>query len=72
VAKSYARLLYNDYLADPQNPVFESVPAAAKVIDYETSLGDKSIEKAFMALAQKHFSECVRPGLTAPTMCGNM
>ncbi|KAM5462203.1 3-hydroxy-3-methylglutaryl coenzyme A synthase [Microsporum ferrugineum] len=71
VAKSYARLLYNDYFADPLNPVFEGIPAEIKEIGYEDSLGDKRVEKAFMAIAQKRFSERVQPGLTAPTMCGN-
>ncbi|EFR02243.1 hydroxymethylglutaryl-CoA synthase [Nannizzia gypsea CBS 118893] len=71
VAKSYARLLYNDYLADPKNPVFKDIPAEVKEIDYESSLTDKRVEKAFMALTQKRFSERVQPGLMAATMCGN-
>ncbi|EEQ31707.1 hydroxymethylglutaryl-CoA synthase [Microsporum canis CBS 113480] len=58
VAKSYARLLYNDYFADPLNPLFEGIPAEIKEIGYEDSLGDKRVER-------------VQPGLTAPIMCGN-
>ncbi|KAM5469162.1 3-hydroxy-3-methylglutaryl coenzyme A synthase [Microsporum audouinii] len=55
----------------PLNPLFEGIPAEIKEIGYEDSLGDKRVEKAFMAIAQKRFSERVQPGLTAPTMCGN-
>ncbi|EGD96202.1 hydroxymethylglutaryl-CoA synthase [Trichophyton tonsurans CBS 112818] len=71
VAKSYARLLYNDYLADPQNPAFKDIPTEVKEIDYESSVGDKSFEKTFMALTQNRFSERVQPSLMAATMCGN-
>ncbi|DAA72770.1 TPA_exp: Uncharacterized protein A8136_5439 [Trichophyton benhamiae CBS 112371] len=71
VAKSYARLLYNDYLADPQNPTFKGIPTEVKEIDYESSLGDKGVEKTFMTLTQKRFSNRVQPSLMAATMCGN-
>lgn len=72
VSKSYARLLYNDYLADPTNPIFKDVPAELRDIDYETSLSDRNIEKAFMGLTKKKFAARVQPGITLPTMCGNM
>ncbi|OAL74663.1 hydroxymethylglutaryl-CoA synthase [Trichophyton violaceum] len=71
VVKSYARLLYYDYLADPQNPTFKGIPTEVKEIDYESSLGDKCVEKIFMALTQKRFSNRVQPSLMAATMCGN-
>ncbi|KAI9785626.1 MAG: 3-hydroxy-3-methylglutaryl coenzyme A synthase [Candelina submexicana] len=72
VAKSYARMLYNDYLKDPQNPTFESVPAELRDMDYDKSLSDKGIEKAFMAISKKRFQDRVQPGIEVPTMCGNM
>lgn len=71
VAKSYARLLFNDYLADPQNPTFKGIPTEVKEIDYESSLGDKGVEKTFMTLTQKRFSNRVQPSLMTATMCGN-
>ncbi|KMQ48645.1 Hydroxymethylglutaryl-coenzyme A synthase, N-terminal [Trichophyton rubrum] len=71
VAKSYARLLYYDYLADPQNPTFKGIPTEVKEIDYESSLGDKCVEKIFMALTQKRFSNRVQPSLMAAPVCGN-
>lgn len=72
VSKSYARLLYNDYLADPSNPLFEDVPAEIKSLDYAASVTDKTVEKTFMALAKKRFAARVQPSIQVPTMCGNM
>lgn len=72
VAKSYARLLYNDYLTSPSDPTFESVPKEVQNMDYETSLSDKTVEKTFMGLSKKKFQARVQPGIQVPTMCGNM
>jgi hydroxymethylglutaryl-CoA synthase len=72
VSKSYARMLYNDYLSDPTNPVFADVPAEIHDLDYEKSLSDKVVEKTFLGLAKKRFNERVQPSIEVPTMCGNM
>ena len=72
VAKSYARMLYNDYITSPTNEAFESVPRELRDIPYETSLSDKAVEKTFMGLSKKRFQERVEPGIQVPTMCGNM
>ena len=72
VAKSYARLLYNDYRVTPQHPTFESVPKELQDLSYEQSLTDKTVEKTFMALSKKKFQTRVQPGVQVPTMCGNM
>ena len=72
VAKSYARMLYNDYLASPEAPAFESVPAEVRDLSYEESLSDKTVEKTFMGLSKKKFQTRVQPGVEVPTMCGNM
>ena len=72
VAKSYARLLYNDYRTDPKNPTFESVPKELQDLSYGQSLTDKTVEKTFMALSKKRFQTRVQPGIQVPTMCGNM
>ena len=72
VSKSYARMLYNDYLGSPDSPAFESVPAEVKDVDYERSISDKTVEKTFMALSKKKFQERVQPSIQVPTMCGNM
>jgi len=72
VAKSYARLLYNDYLSDPSNPIFSEVPAEVKDVPYLKSITDKNIEKTFVGLAKKRFAQRVQPSIEVPTMCGNM
>jgi len=72
VAKSYARLLYNDYLANPSNPIFAEVPVELRDLDYATSITDKTVEKTFMALAKKRYNARVQPSINVPTQCGNM
>ena len=65
-------MLYNDYLSDPSNAAFDSVPAEVRDLDYDKSLSDKTIEKAFMGLSKQRFAERIQPGIKVPTMCGNM
>ena len=72
VSKSYARMLYNDYISFPSHPAFETVPSELRDISYEKSLGDKTVEKTFIGLSKKKFQARVQPGIQVPTMCGNM
>ena len=72
VSKSYARMLYNDFLANPSSPAFADVPAELRDMEYEKSLTDKVVEKTFMGLTKKRFNERVQPSIQVPTMCGNM
>ena len=72
VAKSYARLLYNDYITNPDSDVFADVPAELRDMDYTKSLSDKVVEKTFVGLTKKRFNERVQPSIQVPTQCGNM
>ena len=72
VAKSYGRLLYNDFLANPDHPAFAEVGAELRNLDYDASLSDRTVEKTFMALTKKRFADRVQPSVQVPTMCGNM
>jgi hydroxymethylglutaryl-CoA synthase len=72
VQKSYARMLYNDYLANPSHPAFAEVAPELRDLDYEASLSDKTVEKTFMGLTKKRFADRVNPGLQVATQCGNM
>lgn len=72
VSKSYARMLYNDYRANPANELFKEVPAEIKDLSYEQSLTDKNVEKTFVGLSKKRFAARVQPSIQVPTMCGNM
>ncbi|KAF4459203.1 hydroxymethylglutaryl- synthase [Fusarium albosuccineum] len=72
VQKSYARLLYHDYLANADSPAFAEVAPELRDMDYEKSLTDKVVEKTFMALTKKRFQERVGPAIQVATNCGNM
>lgn len=72
VAKSYARLLYNDFRANPDDESFSSVVPSIRELDYQSSLTNKEAEKTFMKLSQSRFKERVEPSLLAASMCGNM
>lgn len=72
VQKSYARLLYHDYLANADLPVFADVAPELRDMDYTKSLTDKVVEKAFVGLTKKRFQERVNPGIQVATLCGNM
>lgn len=70
VTKSFARLLYNDWLQD--HSLYPEVDVTLAELTYEDSLTDKRIEKTFLPLAKDLFEKRVRPGLTVPTNTGNM
>ena len=72
VQKSYARLLYHDYLANPDSPAFAEVPGELRDMSYDQSLTDKVIEKTFMTMTKKRFAERVNPAIQVATLCGNM
>ncbi|ODQ68293.1 hydroxymethylglutaryl-CoA synthase [Nadsonia fulvescens var. elongata DSM 6958] len=71
VSKSYARLLFNDFLANPEK--FEGqVPEELKTMDYQVTLTDKTVEKTFMGLAKAQAAERLAPSIIGPTNTGNM
>jgi hydroxymethylglutaryl-CoA synthase len=72
VQKSYARLLYHDYLADPDSPAFADVPPEVRDMDYKKSLTDKVVEKTFMTLSKKRFQDRVNASIQVATNVGNM
>jgi hydroxymethylglutaryl-CoA synthase len=72
VQKSYARLLYNDYLSNTLAEEFAFLDDSITSIDYQKSLTDKGVEKAFMGLSKKIFVERVYPGTLAARLVGNM
>jgi hydroxymethylglutaryl-CoA synthase len=70
--KSYARLLYNDYLQNPHDSRFKDIPESILAIDHGESFGDKTIEKAFMAISANLYKERSLPSTLGASMCGNM
>lgn len=70
VVKSYARLLYNDFLQD--NSLFPKIDAKHyKDMDYRDSLYDKGLQHEFMALSKEKYNSNVKPSITLPTNIGN-
>lgn len=72
VTKSFGRMLYNDFLANPTHPAFAEVAPELRDIEYSASLTDKAVEKTFMGLTKKRCAERVQPALQVATLCGNM
>jgi hydroxymethylglutaryl-CoA synthase len=72
VQKSYARLLYNDYLKNKSDEQFKHLDESVTSLDYEASLTDKNVEKVFMALSKEKFKERIYPSTLAARLVGNM
>lgn len=71
VYKTYARMAYNDYKADPSLYEGKEVDPSFATVDYDTSLTLKTIEKTFMGLTKAAAKERVAPSLQVPTNIGN-
>ncbi|CAI2185572.1 4291_t:CDS:10 [Funneliformis geosporum] len=71
VQKSYARLFYDDFVRNPEDPCFKSVQHF-KDMSVEESLRSKDLEKAFMELSKPYYEKKVKPTLLASTQVGNM
>ncbi|KAG8931058.1 ATP-dependent 5'-3' DNA helicase hcs1 [Tulasnella sp. 418] len=74
VQKGHARLLYNDFVANPNHPDFASIQNPESILDipYNKSLTDKNVEKTFVALAKSAYNKKVDPGMRCAKRCGNM
>jgi hydroxymethylglutaryl-CoA synthase len=74
VQKGHARLVFNDFLANPAHPSFANVPNpdALKAMDYQASLTDKNVEKTFIGIAKAAFDKSVEPSMACARRCGNM
>ncbi|KAH3662216.1 hypothetical protein OGAPHI_005464 [Ogataea philodendri] len=70
VAKSYGRMLYNDFREDPS--ILPDVDAQLATQEYESSLTDKALEKTFVTAAKGLHKERVGASLEVGTNVGNM
>eukprot|EP00871_Galdieria_phlegrea_P005614 jgi/Galph1/6053/GphlegSOOS_G4645.1 len=70
VQKSFARLLWNDFLRDISNPFFESVQSF-KEVPLEASYHDKELEKAFVTLSKSLFEQKCAPSTGLAKNIGN-
>ena len=71
VQKSYARLIYNDFLNDPTNPKYSSLSQFAN-LDRESSFEDKDLESAFVKFSKDSYNIQVLPSTLLPVQLGNM
>lgn len=69
VSKSFARLFYNDYLADKSAL---DLPEELQSLDYEQSLTDKNLEKFLVTASKEKAAKRLNPSLIGPTNTGNM
>nr|BAQ25474.1 hydroxymethylglutaryl-CoA synthase [Phaffia rhodozyma] len=72
VVKGHARLLYNDFRNNPNDPVFAEVPAELATLDMKKSLSDKNVEKSLIAASKSSFNKQVEPGMTTVRQLGNL
>ncbi|CAG8718007.1 14177_t:CDS:2, partial [Dentiscutata heterogama] len=71
VQKSYARLFYNDFVYNAEDPCFKNVQQF-KGMNTEESLQSKELEKAFVEVSKPSYTNKVLPNLLAATKIGNM
>ncbi|KAG8994597.1 ATP-dependent 5'-3' DNA helicase hcs1 [Tulasnella sp. JGI-2019a] len=74
VQKGHARLLWNDFMANPHSEIFKTLPDASSYLDipYAKSLTDKGMEKAFITFDKPLYARQVDPTMRCAKRCGNM
>ncbi|CAE7090669.1 unnamed protein product [Rhizoctonia solani] len=73
VQKGHARLLYNDFLSDPNDPTFGKVRnLEGTQRAREETLTDKVLEKNFVSIAKLKYEATVAPGMAVAKRCGNL
>ncbi|KAL1699786.1 hydroxymethylglutaryl-coenzyme A synthase N terminal-domain-containing protein [Schizophyllum commune] len=72
--KGHARMLFNDFLANPTAPQFADIPSAHdfKSLDYDASLRDKNLERTFVAASKASFATKTDPSMACSRRLGNM
>ncbi|KIJ55599.1 hypothetical protein M422DRAFT_24168 [Sphaerobolus stellatus SS14] len=74
VQKGHARLLYHDFLANPTDPRFASIPNPDEILklSHAESMSSKALEKTFVTVASADYKKHVVPGMSLAKRCGNM
>ncbi|KAJ2608585.1 3-hydroxy-3-methylglutaryl coenzyme A synthase [Coemansia sp. RSA 1365] len=71
VVKGFARMVYNDFLRNPEAKEFAEVQQFKDILR-EESYGNKVLEKAFVNLSKSEFASKTEPSLLAARNIGNM
>lgn len=71
--KGHARILYNDFLADPEASIFANIgnAEAYRTMSSTASLKDKNLEKDFITAGKASFAQKVEPGMACSKRLGN-
>ncbi|CAO1631173.1 unnamed protein product [Sympodiomycopsis kandeliae] len=72
VQKGFGRVVYNDYIADPTNPAYASIPESFKDLDRQGTITNKDVEKAFAALTKPMQASKLEPTNDTVRRIGNM
>lgn len=72
VQKGFGRMVYNDYIADPTNPAYASIPESFKDLDRKATRTNKDVEKAFAALTKTTQASKLVPTTDTVRRIGNM
>ncbi|KAF9263084.1 hydroxymethylglutaryl-CoA synthase [Marasmius fiardii PR-910] len=72
--KGHARLLFNDFLSNPEAPAFANIESADayRAMTQTASLKDKNVEKDFIAAGKACYAQKVEPGMACSKRLGNM
>lgn len=72
--KGHARLMFNDFLANPKASRFANIgdPEALLSASHAVSLTDKNIEKTFINASKTSFIQKTDPGMACSRRLGNM
>lgn len=71
VQKSFGRMVYNDMIADAQNPTYAPIAQYASLGLGPKSYGSAVMEKALAEFSKKMYQEKVGPGTILPKSLGN-
>ncbi|BGP15908.1 hypothetical protein JCM10213_003663 [Rhodosporidiobolus nylandii] len=72
VQKGFARLMYNDYLSNPNAERFAAVPPSFLELERSSTLLNKDVEKTFVALSKADFASKVGPSTLTSKKLGNL
>ncbi|KAL0580484.1 3-hydroxy-3-methylglutaryl coenzyme A synthase [Marasmius crinis-equi] len=72
--KGHARILFNDFLSNPEAPIFANIgnADAYRAMSQTESLKDKNLEKDFIAAGKAQFAQKIEPGMACSKRLGNM
>ncbi|KAF9565880.1 hydroxymethylglutaryl-CoA synthase [Agrocybe pediades] len=72
--KGHARMMFNDFLANPTAARFANIPEPESLLSktHAASLTDKNVEKVFVAASKASFATKTDPGMACSKRLGNM